>query len=128
MAEASVFERIVAGEAQYVIRGRVFLHLGEHAAEIVRIEERFASGIGCERRKRLLGRGIAVEIVENRAAIVRGLAVQTGILRLTARRERFQPANVKRINRDVGLYRCSGCSAQSGLIVDTRLTDSVAEV
>ena len=128
MAEAAVFRGIGAGEAEHVVRRRVFLHLREDAAEIVGIEEGFATGVIGERRKSFLRVGVAVEIVEDGAAVVRGLPVQAGVLRFAARRKRLQAAHVERIDGDVGFDR--GCSrgAQRGLIVDAGLRDSVAEV
>ena len=54
MPEPAVFCRIVAGEAQNVIDGTVFLHLGEDAAEIVGIEESFAAGVRGERSEGVL--------------------------------------------------------------------------
>ncbi len=122
------FAGFVAGETEDVIGGRVFLHLREDAAEVIGVEEGFAAGIVGERRKRFLRIRVAVEIVEDRVAVIRGLAVQAGVLRFPARRKRLQAANVEWINRDVCFHRGRRCGAQRGLIVDTGLRDPVAEI
>ena len=64
MAVSTVFEGIVADEAQDVIRRSVLLHLGKDAAEIVRIEEGFSAGVGRKRREGFLRRGVVVQVVQ----------------------------------------------------------------
>ncbi len=50
VAEVAVFERVGTGEAENVVGGTIFLHLGKDGAEIVGIEESFAAGVGSESR------------------------------------------------------------------------------
>src|SRR5437879_13587471 len=103
MAEAAIFCGIAAGETEYVIDGAVFLHLRKDAAEIVGVEEGFSAGVGRERGKRVLGGGVAVEIVQRGCARVGGLAVQTGVLSFAARRKSLEAADIQRIDGGVGL-------------------------
>ena len=54
--------------------------------------------------------------------------MQAGRLRRAARRQRFQPANIERINRHVRLDRRGRRGPQRRLVVDVRTADSVAEI
>src|SRR5258705_12223604 len=84
-AESAVFCGIVAGEAENVIDGTVFLHLGENAAEIVGVEEGFSAGIGGKRGECVLRRGVCIQIGEGGGGGVGRLSVQAGVLRFAAR-------------------------------------------
>ncbi len=128
MAEFSVFCRIVAGEAENVIDGTVFLHLGENATEIVGVKEGFSAGIGGKRGERVLRRGVAVQIVEGGGAGVGRLSVQAGVLRFAARGKGLEAADVEGIDGGVGFNCGSGGGAQRGLVVHPGLGDAIAEI
>jgi hypothetical protein len=55
----SVLFRVRAGEAEDVVRRDVFCDLAERLAEVVRVEECRAAGVGGQRRRRLLLRRAA---------------------------------------------------------------------
>src|SRR5260221_12617850 len=128
MPEPAVLQRVAAGEPEDVVGGAVLLHLRKNGAEIVRVKEALDGGVGGQRGQRFLRGRITVEIVEHRGAVVGGLAVQTGILRLAAGRKRLQAANIDWIDGYVGLHSGGRGSAQCRLIVDAVLADAVAEI
>src|ERR1700685_3043383 len=71
---------------------------------------------------------VAVEVVEDRVAVVGGLAVQAGVLSFSARRECLKATHVERINRNVGVHRGGRGGAQGGLIIDSGLRNSITEI
>src|SRR5580704_14201496 len=128
VAEPAVLQLVITAEAENVVDGTIFLNLRKDAAEIVGIEESFSAGVRGKRCQGVLRSGVAVQIIQDGRAGIRGLTVQAGVLRFAARRKRLQSANVQRVNGSVGFDSSGGGGAESGLIVHAGLGDAVAEI